>query len=480
MLQRNPNLSRNRRAGVIGACVVSSVALATLVIASRQDANDEPSRSSPAAGASEAEARQQAIEDAAGSDRHLELLAAELANEAEARQQAMEAEARQQAIEDAARSDRHLELLAAELASEAEARQQAIEDAAGETPASEAEQVASRFVSARNAWDATTVRLLLADDAVIDEVSVASVADYPARVEMERIRGWSFLQPQCTTTEVGPPARVTCTYTMEDAITRALGVGPFTGSSFEFVIADEHIQDVTHDFDFSQYSPQAFEVMWDWLDDVHPGDTDVIWAIDAVGRATPKLTPEALALLELRIHEFVAVAPAIRFIDARNTWDGETVRSLVADDAEIASDFAVADADDYLVNAAFERALQWRFGQPRCSVTLAGPPALVTCPYVMENTLTRALGVGPFIGSSFEFEIADGRIQRVTHTFDYSQYSGQAFEVLLDWLVQTHPGDFDVMFATAADGSNVRSMTPEALTLFEQRIPEFVASVNGS
>jgi hypothetical protein len=42
-----------------------------------------------------------------------------------------EAEARQQAIENAAGSDRHLELLAAELADEAEARRQAIENAAG-------------------------------------------------------------------------------------------------------------------------------------------------------------------------------------------------------------------------------------------------------------------------------------------------------------------------------------------------------------
>ena len=110
---------------------------------------------------------------------------------------------------------------------------------------------------------------MLADDAVIDESSVTEVADYPGRIEMERIRGWSFLQPLCTTTEVGPPARVTCTYVMEDALTRALGVGPFTGSSFEFVIADERIQEVTHNFDFSQYSPQAFEVMSDWLDATH-------------------------------------------------------------------------------------------------------------------------------------------------------------------------------------------------------------------
>ena len=53
-----------------------------------------------------------AVEDARGSDRHLELLADELARQAAARQQA---------IEDAYGSDRHLQLLADELARRARA-----------------------------------------------------------------------------------------------------------------------------------------------------------------------------------------------------------------------------------------------------------------------------------------------------------------------------------------------------------------------
>jgi hypothetical protein len=97
MLQRNPNRFRSRRARIIGACVMSGAAAATLVVAVGRGADDEPSRPSPVAVANQAQARQQAIEDAAGSDHHLELLAAELAKEAKARQQA---------IEDAAGSDR--------------------------------------------------------------------------------------------------------------------------------------------------------------------------------------------------------------------------------------------------------------------------------------------------------------------------------------------------------------------------------------
>jgi hypothetical protein len=120
MLQRNPNVHPNRRAGVIAACVVGIAAVGTFVVASSRGADDEPSRPSPEEVTEQAERRQQAIEDAAGSDQHLEMLAAELAEQAAARQQA---------IEDAAGSDHHLEMLAAELAEQAAARQQAIEDA---------------------------------------------------------------------------------------------------------------------------------------------------------------------------------------------------------------------------------------------------------------------------------------------------------------------------------------------------------------
>jgi hypothetical protein len=108
MLSRHSDSHRSAHAGVIVACV-SCVAFAALVIAGGRGADDVPARPSPVV-AKEAEARQRAIEDAAGSDRHLEILAAELAGRAEARRQA---------IEDAAGSDRHLEILAAELASKA-------------------------------------------------------------------------------------------------------------------------------------------------------------------------------------------------------------------------------------------------------------------------------------------------------------------------------------------------------------------------
>jgi hypothetical protein len=339
------------------------------------------------------------------------------------------------------------------------------------TTAAAAVELATQFIEARVARDDDAVRSLVADDAeIVEWGETRTIDEYPSGREdipFERRVEWQFLRPQCTATAAGPPAEVTCTYLLETAISRALGVGPFTGSSIVFEIADGEIQHLDHEPDLSEFSPQAFNVYTGWLSKAHPG-----W--DA-------LTEDEANLAEQQqwIPEFKAVGPALQFLRARYGWDGEALRSLVADDAVIDGEFSVADADDYVANAEFERIMGWRFLQVRpdqyCAVSVLGPPAIVTCTYDWFNALTVALDVARLTGS-FELEIADGQIQRVTHEFDTSQYSAEVLEPFKTWLDETHPGDNAVMFDSASDGSTDPSLTPEALTLWEQRVPEFIES----
>jgi hypothetical protein len=91
---------------------------------------------------------------------------------------------------------------------------------------------------------------------------------------------------------------------MENAWSRALGVGPFTGSRFTFVIDDGQIEQITHYFDFNLFAPQVFDVYVAWLTDTHPDDVDVLY--DFTGAvAIVHSTPEALALQERYTNEFV-------------------------------------------------------------------------------------------------------------------------------------------------------------------------------
>jgi hypothetical protein len=92
---------------------------------------------------------------------------------------------------------------------------------------------------------------------------------------------------------------------MENAWSQALGVGPFTGSSFDFTIADGQIQQLIDNRDFNQFSGQVWDVFTAWLSDTHPDDVDVIF--ERVGsNDIPLITLEAIALWEQHTTEFVA------------------------------------------------------------------------------------------------------------------------------------------------------------------------------
>ena len=143
----------------------------------------------------------------------------------------------------------------------------------------------------------------MADDAVINDLAVSTADDYLAGAEVEQATGWRYMEPYCRATVGDPPVQVTCTYVMQNAWSQALGVGPFTGSSFYFVIDNGQIEQVNHGFDFSRFSSQVYNVFFEWVSDAHPGDVDVMIA-DSSGNF--RLTPEAIALFEQYTTEFVS------------------------------------------------------------------------------------------------------------------------------------------------------------------------------
>ena len=335
--------------------------------------------------------------------------------------------------------------------------------------------VAQSFVEARDRWDGEAVRALVADDAEVSgENQVTTADEYLVNAEFERVTGWRFLEPECTASEVDPPIEVTCTYLMENAWSQALGEGPFTGSNFTFVIADDQIQQITHYFNFDLFAPQVFEVWVAWLTENHPDDVNVMYGFDG-GIATVHSTPQALALQQQYTNEFKAVRTAVDFVEARDRWDGEAVRALVADDAEVSGENQVTTADEYLVNAEFERVTGWRFLEPECTASEVDPPIEVTCTYLMENAWSQALGEGPFTGSNFTFVIADDQIQQITHYFNFDLFAPQVFEVWVAWLTENHPDDVNVMYGFDGGIATVHS-TPQALALQEQYTNEFVDS----
>ena len=172
-----------------------------------------------------------------------------------------------------------------------------------------------------------------------------------------------------------------------------------------------------------------------------------------------------------------AIAIAQEYVEARDSWDGEGMGALAAADAVI--DGNVATAEEYLAEAEFERVTGRRHLDPECTATAVGPPVEVTCTYIMQNSWSEALGVGPFTGSSIEFVIADGQIQELTSDFVVTEFGRQVWSVYTAWLTETHPDDIDLVIDRVGT-SDVPLITPEAVALWEQHTTEFAASQSES
>ena len=120
--------------------------------------------------------------------------------------------------------------------------------------------IAERYMAAMNAHDAQTVMSLLAD-------SVPRLDDYPSEIEQEDVFGWTYHVDACV--ELDRPSQVRCPYAFSNDITRALGTGPYTGSSFTFQIEDGEIRWVNKNEDSSGFN-EDIGVFVAWMEENHP------------------------------------------------------------------------------------------------------------------------------------------------------------------------------------------------------------------
>lgn len=158
-------------------------------------------------------------------------------------------------------------------------------------------EISESYISARDSWDSETAVALFAQDAAMADLATTP-REIPTQFDWFRATDWRWTVEECNQTNSGPPAEVTCTYTYENAWTRALGHGPTEGGSFVFLIADGKIQEFTNNLrDFP-----AWDVFAAWVAVNHYPDLVVL--ID--GCCTPRITPEAIVLWEQYTDEFVA------------------------------------------------------------------------------------------------------------------------------------------------------------------------------
>lgn len=159
------------------------------------------------------------------------------------------------------------------------------------------------------------------------------------------------------------------------------------------------------------------------------------------------------------------VETAEAYLEARNAYDTERARELIA------GDFRTVEPPDGFVDEsglelAFEmhRAHRFHYSDGECREGAASSRrTVVTCNYLWSTEMHRIAGHPP-TPARFTFHISDGRIQRVDHSASNDFYFGP--RNFYGFLSEHHPE-----FTTLVDDSF--NLEPEATREVVERLPHY-------
>jgi hypothetical protein len=184
----------------------------------------------------------------------------------------------------------------------------------GATPS---EKVARRFLDAYGAFETNRALQYLTKDAIAGGVGHSgSWGDRPrfrADIALSRAQGIKQLVTSCE--EQGRSARgvgVRCDFDLHAIRSDELGLGPYTGNSWELTVRDGKITSAAATWDFmaNGFSKQMWEPFTRWVSSTHPGDVAVMFPEGTFGN--PGLSDASIRLWDERSREYVAAVKATR------------------------------------------------------------------------------------------------------------------------------------------------------------------------
>ncbi|HEX5722225.1 MAG TPA: hypothetical protein VFZ06_05690 [Acidimicrobiia bacterium] len=166
------------------------------------------------------------------------------------------------------------------------------------------QEIAERYLEARNEYDAKAARALIAPDALLNDVPLIGFHELDAGFEALSIFEISQDPFECM---VGDRETwVSCSYQLDSALNDPVGYPPVAGK-INFRIADGKIVELQHNFPFGLYSPFVWRPFVDWLMAEHgEASFDRIYRILPSGTATPRLDSEALSYARTAVADYRA------------------------------------------------------------------------------------------------------------------------------------------------------------------------------
>jgi hypothetical protein len=269
--------------------------------------------------------------------------------------------------------------------------------------ATAAEEVATGFFEARNAYDADRALAYLGDEYVAAEHGTAE--QYRLSVSFSEAVSDKTVNLDCE--QQGESAAgivVRCTYDYHSFRSDEIGLGPYTGDYQDFTIRDGSIIAVEANYEglTSGFSDQMWEPFRRWVSAEHPDDVPVMY--EGFGW---RITEESIPLWEQRLREYVASGAAY----TERGFTGlppESATPSTPERGELVDEFSLRRGDYHYAGAArlyADGRLIWRMNDGN------GPPT----PGWLEQRLTPEavqlvrdhviLGHGPG-GEQREMEVA--------------------------------------------------------------------------
>jgi hypothetical protein len=171
----------------------------------------------------------------------------------------------------------------------------------------------------------------------------------------------------------------------------------------------------------------------------------------------------------------VAVAEA--YLTARDRYDAQAARSLLADEVQI-SKASFGELDE--LEPAFEALELYGFRispftcEPPDGAVRGGEATRVACRYTLDSRLQGIVDHPP-IEATFRFTVEDGLITRMTDGFPFATFDPAVWSPWVRWLNAEHPGAFGELFVRRASGSVTFRLDPEALETASLYLDEYEA-----
>ena len=168
---------------------------------------------------------------------------------------------------------------------------------------------------------------------------------------------------------------------------------------------------------------------------------------------------------------------AERYLMARDAYDAEAVRALIAPGAQL-NDMPAINLDELEAGLEMLSIYEFSYDPFECTPGEGDPDSWVSCRYQLETALNGPVGYPPVAGH-MSFQIVDGNIVQLHNQFPMGLYSPSVFRPFLDWLAAEHgDGAVDRLYRMLPSGVATPRLDRESLNYARTIVADYGQTTN--